>query len=170
MWRWSFSGVRELRDNVKPLFAFKQWNKGKTWNKKLKKHLTDWARCDKAIGGICFTKKWRAVTLQPGLEFDNFKSRLKSCIFKCIFRLNGSFFGGWWSGFSERGSQDLSNGTKCRLSTRQFFFSCLHIHSLWFILFLNRRCELLFAQKSTKHGSNLNHRLPNFEPSRPWYE
>ncbi len=67
--------------------------------------------CQKAIDGVYFTKKWRAETLQPGLEFDNFKPRLESGIFKCISWLNGLFFGGWWWGFSERGSQDLSNGT-----------------------------------------------------------
>ncbi len=58
-----------------------------------KMHLSDWAQCPKAIGGIFFTKKWRAETPQPGLEFDNFKPRLKSCIFKCISWLNCSFFG-----------------------------------------------------------------------------
>jgi hypothetical protein len=30
----------------------------------------------------------------PGLEFDNLKPLLRSGIFKCISRLNGSFFGG----------------------------------------------------------------------------
>ncbi len=64
-----------------------------------------------AIGDIYFTKKLRAVTLQPGLEFDNFKTQLKSCIFKCISWLNGSFFGGWWSGFSEKESEYLWNVT-----------------------------------------------------------
>jgi hypothetical protein len=58
------------------------------------KHLSDWARCQKAICGIYFTKKWRAETPQPGLEFDNFKPRLKNGIFNCIFWLNGSFFNG----------------------------------------------------------------------------
>ncbi len=53
-----------------------------------KKHLSEWAQCQKVLGGIYFTKKWRAETLQPGLEFDNFKPRLKSGIFKCIFWLN----------------------------------------------------------------------------------
>jgi hypothetical protein len=43
-----------------------------------KKCLSEWARCQKAIGDIYFTKKWRAETLQPGLEFDNFKPRLKA--------------------------------------------------------------------------------------------
>jgi hypothetical protein len=31
---------------------------------------------------------------EPGFEFDNFKPRLKSRIFKCISWLNGYFFGG----------------------------------------------------------------------------
>jgi hypothetical protein len=44
-------------------------------------------------------KKRRAETLQPGLEFGNLKSRLKSGIFKCISRLNGSFFAGDDRGF-----------------------------------------------------------------------
>jgi hypothetical protein len=59
-----------------------------------KKHLSDWARCQEAIGGIYFTKKWRAETIQPGLEFDNFKPWLNSGIFKCISWLNVSFLGG----------------------------------------------------------------------------
>ncbi len=44
---------------------------------KLKKHLSEWARRQKLIGGIYFTKKWRAETLRPGLELDNFKPQLK---------------------------------------------------------------------------------------------
>ncbi len=42
-----------------------------------KMHLSDWAWCQKAIGGIYFTKKWRAETLEPGLEFNNLKPGLK---------------------------------------------------------------------------------------------
>ncbi len=99
----SVNCVRELRDNFKPRFAFQQWNKGWSWNMKLKKHLSEWARCQKAIGGIYFTKKWRAETLHPGLEFDNFKPRLKSSIFKFISWLNGSFFGGDDRGFLKEG-------------------------------------------------------------------
>ncbi len=79
--------------------------------KSQKKLLSERAPCEKAVGGIYFTKKWRAETLQPVLEFDNFKPRLESCILNCIPWLNGPFFGGWWLGFSERGSQGLSNGT-----------------------------------------------------------
>jgi hypothetical protein len=32
-------------------------------------------------------------TYQPRLEFDNYKTRLKSGIFECISWLNGSLFG-----------------------------------------------------------------------------
>ncbi len=71
----------------------------KSW----KKHLSDWARCQKAVGGIYFTNKWRAETLQPGLGFHNFKPRLQSSIFKCISWLNGSFFGGDDWGISKEG-------------------------------------------------------------------
>jgi hypothetical protein len=54
-----------------------------------KKHLSDWAQCQGAIGGIYFTKTQRAGTRQHGLEFENFKPRLKSSIFNCIPWLNG---------------------------------------------------------------------------------
>jgi hypothetical protein len=64
-----------------------------------RKHLSEWARCHKATGGIYFTKKWRAETLQRGLEFENFKLRLKSGIIKCISWLNDLFFGGYDRGF-----------------------------------------------------------------------
>ncbi len=58
-----------------------------------------------------FANKWRADTVQAGLAFDNFRPRLKSSIFKCTSWLNSFFFSGVsWLRFSERGSQDLSNG------------------------------------------------------------
>ncbi len=113
MWMWSCAGVRELPDNFQTTiddslsssetgvnFGIRSW----------KKHFSEWAWCQKAIGGIYSTKKWRAETLQPGLEFDYFKPWLESGFFKCISWLNGSIFGGWWSWFYERGSQDLSYG------------------------------------------------------------
>jgi hypothetical protein len=99
MWRWSFFGVRELLDIFKTL-CFPAMKRGlilkkkkKKKKKKLKLHFSDLVQCQKAIGDIYFTKKWwRAETLQPGLEFDNFKPRLESCIFNCISCLNGFFF------------------------------------------------------------------------------
>ncbi len=91
-----------------------------------KEHLSEWARCQEAIGGIYFTKKWRAETLQPGLEFDNFKPRLKISIFKCISWLNGLFLGRWL-GFSERGSQGLSNATNFASYLANFFSPSSHL-------------------------------------------
>jgi hypothetical protein len=63
--------------------------------------------------GICwwylFHKK---VKSSFSTTLDIFKPQLKCSVFKCISWLTSSFFGGWTSGFSERGSQDLSNGAK----------------------------------------------------------
>jgi hypothetical protein len=87
----------------------------------LKKALHEWGWRQKTTGGIYFTKKWRAETLQPGSEFDNFKPRLKIGTFKCISLLSGLFFWGSWSGFSERKSQDLSNGTNVSFQLTRFF-------------------------------------------------
>ncbi len=99
------------------------------WNKKLKKHLSDWARCQKAIDGSYFTKKWRAETLQPGLEFDSIKPRLKSGIFKCISWLNSSFLGGDDRGLLKEGVKTFQMA-QCRVLTRRPSFF-LHIYSLW---------------------------------------
>ncbi len=81
----------------------------KSWKKK--SHLCLWGLCQKAIGDMCLSKKWRGATLQPGLEFDNSKPWYRSGIFKGISWLTGLVFWGRWSGFSERGSQGLSNVT-----------------------------------------------------------
>jgi hypothetical protein len=76
-----------------------------------------------------FCKKWRAETLQPGLEFDNFKPQLKSGIFKCISWLKCSFiFGGDDQGFLKAGVKTyliapmspLNNSPTC------FFLSSAH--------------------------------------------
>jgi hypothetical protein len=39
-----------------------------------KEHLSEWAGCQKAIGCICFTKKWKAETIQPGVGIWQFKT------------------------------------------------------------------------------------------------
>jgi hypothetical protein len=41
---------------------------------------------------VSISQRSQELRLQPGLEFDNIKPRLKSGIFKCICWLNGSFF------------------------------------------------------------------------------
>jgi hypothetical protein len=104
----------------------------KSW----KKHLSEWALCQKAIGGIHSTKKWRPETLQPGLEFDNLKPRLKSGIFKCISWLNGSFLGGDHQGFlKEEVKTNLmasKNQSNSHLLTRQYFSVFIFIvHEHW---------------------------------------
>jgi hypothetical protein len=91
-------------------------------------HLSEWVRCQKAISGIYFTKKWRAETVQPSLEFDNFKSRLKTDIFKCISWLNGLLLlGVMIRVFWKRESIPIY-WHHCRLLTRQICFG-LHIYS-----------------------------------------
>jgi hypothetical protein len=71
------------------------------------------------------------MTLQPALEFDNFKHRLKSCIFKRISWLNGSLrLGDDW-GFVKEEDQDLFNDTNVApYYTSPPFFFCLLIYSL----------------------------------------
>jgi hypothetical protein len=109
MWRWSFSSVRKLHygsyfsliSNLESLSSSETGaNRGiRSW----KNHFSEWACCQKAIGGSYFKKKWRAATLHPGLELDNFNTRLKSGIFKCISSLYVSFFWGRWLVFSDKG-------------------------------------------------------------------
>ncbi len=93
--------------------------------------LSEWSWCRKAIGGIYFTRKWPAETLQPVLKFDNIKLRLDSGIFKYICWLNGSVFGGDDRGFLKESRPIYWH--QCRLVTSQLFF-CLHIYSLWLFL------------------------------------
>ncbi len=71
MVRWSSFLVCELGDNFKLWFGSQQRNKCHFWDKKLKKVLIKSAWCHKPIGGICFTKKWRAETLNWGSESEN---------------------------------------------------------------------------------------------------
>jgi hypothetical protein len=62
MWRLSFSGVRELRDDFKPRFAFQLLKRDQSRNMKLKTHFSDKARCQIAIDSSYFTDKWRVDT------------------------------------------------------------------------------------------------------------
>jgi hypothetical protein len=94
-----------------------------------KNHLFDWDRCQKAIGGIYFIKKWRAEILQPGLKFDDFKPRVKRCIFKCMSWLNDSFFGDDDRAFLKEGVKVYILASMASL-THQCFFH-LHICGVW---------------------------------------
>jgi hypothetical protein len=114
-----------------------------------KKHSSEWAWWQEAIGEIYFTKKWRAETLQPGLEFDNCKPRLKSGIFKCICLLNSSFFWGDDRGFLKEGVNAYLRAPNSP-ATRYFFFSVFtsivygwhssqYDDSIWLVLVLSTR-------------------------------
>ncbi len=114
-----------------------------------KLHLPEPTWCQESIGGICFTNKLPATSLPPRLGFDNFKPRplqkrflvflppLKRSIFQCISCLNGSFFfsvffPGWTLGFTEIGSQPLSNGTNVASLLANYFSVCYMLsNSLW---------------------------------------
>ncbi len=92
-----------------------------------KKRLSKWVWCQKAIGGIYLTKKWRAETLQPCLEFVNIKLRLKSGIFKCISWLNESILGGWWLGLFKEGVKTFLLAPMSHLNSPNFFLSSQHL-------------------------------------------
>jgi hypothetical protein len=83
-----------------------------------KKHSSEWAWCQKAIGEIYFTKKWRAEHLQPGLEFDNIKPRLKSGTFKSISWLNSLLIGGRWAKTSVLSSLEIEQRRLFRIRSK----------------------------------------------------
>jgi hypothetical protein len=114
----------------KPRFAFQQWNRGYCWNKNLKMHLSDWAQRQIAIDGINFKNEWRAETLPPGLEFDNFEPRHKNGVLKYISWLNGLFMRGDDRGFLKEGVNTFLMAPRSPLNTSTI--SGLHIYSLWF--------------------------------------
>jgi hypothetical protein len=94
-----------------------------------RKQFSDWARCQKALGGIYFTKKWRAEALQHGLEFlKKSDPGLKEVSLKCISSLNGSFFGDEGLGFLEEGVKTNLLAVMSPLESPTFFR--LHIDSL----------------------------------------
>ncbi len=98
-------------------------------NEKLKKHVSKGLSYLEAVAGIYFTKKWRAESAQPGLEFDKSKPRLESVIFECIFRLNGSSFRGDAKGFLKGRIKTYLMAQMLPLNLPTFF--SLHIYSLW---------------------------------------
>ncbi len=80
MWRWSFSGV--YSKGCVTLSNPDLLSSSETRKKKLKKARIWMSSMSESHWCIHFTRKWRADTLQPGLEFDILRSRLKNGIFK----------------------------------------------------------------------------------------
>ncbi len=87
-----------------------------------KRRSSESAQCQEAIGVIYFTERWRPEDLHCGLEIGKSQPRSKVGNFECMSWLNGSFFGGWTSGFSGRGSQDLPNVTNVAFQLANIFF------------------------------------------------
>ncbi len=130
MWKGSISYVHKPRDSISnPDSLSSSETRVNTWIRSWRKHLSECARCQKAVGGVYFTKKQRAVTLQPCLEFDNLKPRLKRGIFNCISWLAERLvFLGWWSSFSERRRKNVPYVFTVLYSTIPFLSS--HPYSL----------------------------------------
>ncbi len=83
----------------------------------------------KAIGDIYFTKKWRAETLQPGLEFDNFKPQLKS-------------------GIPSKPSRGLT--VRILLICYTWFSRCMFVCVRYVLLCIHGKREIHFKQKKKK--------------------
>ncbi len=83
-----------------------------------------------AIGGIYFTKKWRAETLRPGLEFDKFKPPLWIGNFKCISWQNGLFYRGDNRGFLKEGARIYLMATFLHCNAPTFFILSSHLQSM----------------------------------------
>ncbi len=115
-------------------FAYQQLrvvNPGiRSWNKQ----LSECVGCPKANGGIYSTKNWRAETLQPVSNVDNFKQ-------------------GLWSGFPKEGVRTYRMAP-IRLLTRQLF-CIIHIHSLWLLLGFIRCFLRLLLQVETQQWQQI---------------
>jgi hypothetical protein len=138
MWRWSLPGVRKLRGNVNFDLLSSSETGVSSGIRRWKKHSSEWAWCKKAIFGIYFTTKWRAWTLQRGLEFNNFKLRLESDILKCILWLNGLFFVGDDWDFLIEGIKTYQMEPMPRLKLPTFFsvFKSMHTgHTVHIVMF-----------------------------------
>ncbi len=101
-------------------------------------HLSESTWCQESVGGTSFTNSEEQLLYSP----DIFKPLLGYSIFKCISWLNGSFFGAWTLGFSERVSQDISNSANVASEYANFFFVCTSI------VFLHKRQEATPTQKT----------------------
>ncbi len=88
-----------------------------------KSHLSESTWCQEFVGGICFTNKWGATSLQP-LTFSN---RCENVVFSNVslgltVRFSGTKIGVFW----KRESRPIE-WRQCRLSIRQLFFLSAHL-------------------------------------------
>jgi hypothetical protein len=128
MWRWSFSC--ELHENCNPWIAFQQWKQELIWNRKLKKYISDWAQCQISHCPLAVhisqrNEDLRLYNLVYNLTISNRGLKAVSSNASPGWTVR---FLAWWSGFSERGSQDLSNGTMWPPKSPRFLF-CVYVYS-----------------------------------------
>ncbi len=130
-YRCSFSGACKLRDNLKPPFAFQQWNRDKSWNKKLKKALIWLSSTPESHWWYLFHKKvksWDSTTWFRIWQFQT--SALKLYLQRHLLAEQIVI---------KDDDQDfLKEGVKPNLmapipplNSPTFFFFCLYIYSLW---------------------------------------
>ncbi len=130
LWRWSFSGVRILRNNFKPRFAFERWNRDYSWNKKLKKKTPIWiSLMSENHWWYLFhkeVKSWDSTTWFRIWQFQT--SAWKLCLQMHLLAERFVFLKVMIGVSWKRVSRPVQ-WHQCRLYTRQRFF-CLYIYSL----------------------------------------
>jgi hypothetical protein len=112
-------------------FAFQQWKQGvnpriRSWIK----HSSDWARCQKGHWWYLFHKEVKSWDSTTWFRIWQFRTLASLRYLQTHLLAKRFVFGGWWSGFSERGIQDVSDGTHIASSFAKFIFR-LYIYSLW---------------------------------------
>jgi hypothetical protein len=121
MWRWFFFSVSACCVSILNLGLPSSSETGvypgiRSW----KMHLSEWARSQKSIMESISRRKWRAETLQPGLDFDNFNThQLEKALVTELFVFLGLIVIFWkWESRPSKWHQ-------FRLLTLNFFFVCL---------------------------------------------
>jgi hypothetical protein len=144
MWRWSFSGVRKLRDNFKPRFAFQQQNSGYARNKKLKKKKTLIS-----LSLLMSESHWWHL-LHREVKSGDWTTWFRIWQFQNVawkrylqMHLLAEQFVFWWDdrGYPKEKSRPIK-WHQCCLLTRQLIFRH-HIYTLW--------CIGLCKQKKLKY-------------------
>jgi hypothetical protein len=110
-------------------------------------HLSELTWCQESVGGICFTNKWRAASLQP-LTFQT-SAQTQYFQMHLLLWVNGSFFLGEHRGFLKEGVKIYRMAPMSPLNSPTFFF-CLHIYSLWHRVDSYNIC---FLSSAVKHSS-----------------
>ncbi len=108
-------------------FAFKQWNRGWSWDMKLKRALMWMSWMSESHWWYPFYNEVERTDSTTWFRVDNFKPRFRSGIFKCISWLNGSFFEGDELGLLKLGVKTYLMAPMSPLHSSTFLKSS-HIH------------------------------------------